>query len=61
MTQPMPSACPSSHAATTASRSATEPCSTGTPLLRIDVGTFASGSTARITGSASAMTSAGVR
>ena len=31
------------------------------PLRRIDVGTFASGSTARITGSASAMTSTGVR
>ena len=31
------------------------------PLLRIEVGTLASGSTARMTGSASAMTSAGVR
>ena len=34
---------------------------TGRPLLRIDVGTFASGSAARMTGSASAITSSGVR
>ena len=38
-----------------------DPCSTGTPLLRTEVGTLASGSTARMTGSASAMTSSGVR
>ena len=31
------------------------------PLLRIEVGTLASGRTARMTGSASAMTSSGVR
>ena len=38
-----------------------DPWTTGMPLLRIDVGTLASGSTALITGSASAMTSSGVR
>ena len=43
------------------SRSATGEWSTGMPLSRIEVGTLASGSTARITGSASAITSAGVR
>ena len=42
-------------------RSARSPCRTGTPVLRMEVGTFASGSTSRITGSASAITSAGVR
>ena len=34
---------------------------TGIPLLRTDVGTLASGTTARMTGSASAITSSGVR
>ena len=34
---------------------------TGTPVLRMEAGTLASGSTARMTGSASAMTSCGVR
>ncbi|CAB4705304.1 unannotated protein [freshwater metagenome] len=43
------------------SNSVTLPCSTGTPLLRTEVGTLASGIAARITGSASAITSVGVR
>ena len=38
-----------------------DPWTTGMPLLRIEVGTLASGSAARITGSASAITSSGVR
>ena len=61
MTQAIPSACAASQASRIASRSAADPWTTGTPVLRIEVGTLASGSTARMTGSASAMTSSGVR
>ncbi len=61
MTHAVPSACSASHAPRTASRSATAPWATGTPVLRTDVGTFASGIAARTTGSASAMISRGVR
>ena len=62
MTQPIPSACVGQPGVDDrvqlgdVTRGAT-----GTPLLRIEVGTLASGSTARMTGSASAMTSSGVR
>ena len=38
-----------------------DPCATGTLVRRTEVGTLASGITARMTGSASAMTSCGVR
>ena len=58
ITQAMPSP---SHSASTRSRSAWTPWITGNPELRIDTGTFASGSTARITGAASSMISDGVR
>ena len=61
MTQAIPSACSASQASRIESSSDADPCTTGTPLLRIEVGTLASGSTARMTGSASAMTSSGVR
>ena len=61
MTHATPSACSAAQAARIASSSASDPCRTGMPLLRIDVGTLASGRAARMTGSASAMTSAGVR
>src|SRR5215470_16465160 len=55
MTAAIPSACAASQAPRIASRSETGPCKTGTPVLRMEVGTLASGSTARMTGSASAM------
>jgi hypothetical protein len=42
-------------------RSDADPYRTGRPLLRMEIGTLASGSTARMTGSATAMTSSGVR
>ena len=62
---PMTQAIPSSWAATQVSMMdaspAVAPCSTGTPLLRTEVGTSASGNTVLITGSASAITSSGVR
>ena len=61
MTQAIPSSCSASQVSRIESRSDTDPCTTGTPLLRIEVGTLASGSTARMTGSASAITSSGVR
>jgi hypothetical protein len=61
MTQAIPSACSASQVSRIESSSATGPWTTGTPLLRMEVGTLASGSTARMTGSASAMTSSGVR
>ena len=61
MTQAIPSACAASQVSRIESRSDVEPWTTGTPLLRMEVGTLASGSTARMTGSASAMTSSGVR
>jgi hypothetical protein len=60
-TQAIPSSCSASQAPTIPSSSAIEAWTTGTPVLRIEVGTLASGRAARITGSASAMTSAGVR
>ena len=50
-----------SHDETTESRSETGPWATGTPVDRTETGTLASASSARITGSASAITSAGVR
>ena len=61
MTQAIPSACAASQASRMPSSSDADPWTTGMPLLRIEVGTLASGSTARMTGSASAMTSCGVR
>ncbi len=61
MTQAIPSACAASQVSRIEPRSEADPCTTGTPLLRMEVGTLASGSTARMTGSASAMTSSGVR
>ena len=63
MTQamPSPSACSASQVSRIEPSSDADPWTTGTPLLRMDVGTLASGSTARMTGSASAMTSSGVR
>jgi hypothetical protein len=61
ITQAVPSTCVASHVSMIDVRSATAPCATGTPVLRIEVGTLASGTAARITGSAAAMTSAGVR
>src|SRR5688500_6769138 len=61
MTQAIPSGSSASQAATTDSSSDTDPCATGMPDERTEVGTLASGSAARMTGSASAMTSEGVR
>lgn len=61
MTQPVPSGFSRSHPSTTDSSSPTRAWVTGIPEDRIDVGTLASGISARITGSASAMISAGVR
>ena len=61
MTQAIPSACSASQVRRSSRSSDAGPWTTGTPVLRIEVGTLASGSTARITGSASAMTSSGVR
>jgi hypothetical protein len=61
MTQASPSPWPASQPSTMEPTSDVDPCTTGIPLRRIDVGTFASGSTARMTGSASAMTSSSVR
>jgi hypothetical protein len=61
MTHAVPSACAASHASRIWPSSAVDPWTTGRPLLRMEVGTLASGSTARMTGSASVMTSSGVR
>ena len=61
ITQAMPSSCAASQAARIPSRSAGVAWRTGTPLARTETGTFASGRAARIAGSASAMTSSGVR
>jgi hypothetical protein len=61
MTQAIPSACAASQPSRIELSSEARPCTTGTPLVRMEVGTLASGSTARMTGSASAMTSFGVR
>jgi hypothetical protein len=61
MTQAIPSACAASQVSRIELRSEADPWTTGTSLLRMEVGTLASGSTARMTGSASAMTSSGVR
>ena len=61
MTQAIPSACAASQVSRTEPRSEYPRRTTGTPLLRMEVGTLASGSAARMTGSASAMTSVGVR
>ena len=61
MTQAMPSGWVASHVSRIEPRSDASAWTTGRPLLRIEVGTLASGSAARMTGSAFAMTSAGVR
>ena len=61
MTQAMPSACVASQVSRIEPRSDVGPWTTWTPLLRMEIGTLASGNTARMTGSASAMTSSGVR
>src|ERR1039457_6044651 len=61
MTQAIPSACAASQVPRIEPRSETDPCTTGTSLLLLEAGTLASGSTARMTGSASAMTPSGVR
>ncbi len=61
MTQATPSRWSASQSSSIAARSDVRPWTTGTPVLRTEVGTLASGTTARITGSASTMTSAGVR
>ncbi len=52
MTQAIPSAFAASQVSRTESSSDVDPCTTGTSLLRMEVGTLASGSTARMTGSA---------
>jgi hypothetical protein len=61
MTQATPSPCEASQVSRIGCRSEADRRTTGTPVLRMEVGTLASGSTARMTGSASAMTSSGVR
>ena len=61
MTQAIPSALSASQPSSTEPSSDDGPWTTGIPLLRTEVGTLASGRTARITGSASAMISSGVR
>ena len=61
MTQAIPSACVASHVSRIDPRSDAGAWTTGRPLLRMEVGTLASGSAARMTGSASAITSDGVR
>src|SRR3982750_4110480 len=63
MTQamPSPSACAASQVSTIDPSCVADPWRTGTPLLRMEVGTLASGITARMTGSALALASAGAR
>ena len=61
MTQAMPSACAACQVSRIEARSDVDPCTTGISLLRMEVGTLASGKTDLITGSASAITSSGVR
>lgn len=61
ITHAMPSGCSASQASRITSRSAIGARVTGIPLLRTEVGTFASGIAARISGSASSMISLGVR
>ena len=52
MTQAVPSGCSASQASRTVPRSEADPWTPGTPVLRMEVGTLASGSAARMTGSA---------
>ena len=61
ITAAMPSECVASHASRIAPSSDIAPCATGMPFPRTDTGTLAVGIAARMTGSASAMTSRGVR
>jgi hypothetical protein len=61
ITLAIPSSCAASQVSRIAPSSDADRCTTGAPLLRTEVGTLASGRTARMTGSASAITSAGVR
>jgi len=61
MTQAMPSARAASQVSRIEPRSDVGRWTTWTPVLRMEVGTLASGNTARITGARSAMISSGVR
>jgi hypothetical protein len=60
MTQASPSACAASQVSRIEPRPEADPWTTGR-LLLMEVGMLASGSTARMTGSTSVMTSSGVR